>query len=72
MKGKMRRIVDILGDERGYIDLGIGSMVIQVLIAGVIGAFFVGKIYLKRIISKVMPFRNKFRNKSGDKDKKPS
>ena len=33
-----------------YIDLGTGSFMLQVLIAGIVGALFAIKLYLKRII----------------------
>ena len=54
---KMREILPlitkILHDERGYIDPGAGSMVIQILMASSIGALFMLRMQLKRFYNAI-------------------
>ena len=47
-----------------YIDLGTGSMIIQVLIASSVGILFVTKAHIKNIITKIKSFKDKRENEN--------
>ena len=47
-----------------YIDLGTGSMIIQVLIASSVGILFVTKTHIKNIITKIKSFKDKRENEN--------
>lgn len=55
----LKTLLGILHSERGYIDLGMGSMAIQVLIAGAIGGLFIAKGYWRNIIGRIKSLKGR-------------
>jgi hypothetical protein len=47
----MNKLIEIIKSEQGYIDPGAGSMILQVVIAGLLSSVFLIKAQWRRIVS---------------------
>jgi hypothetical protein len=47
----MNKLIEIIKSEQGYIDPGTGSMILQVVIAGLLSGIFIIKTQWRRLVS---------------------